>query len=87
MRFNFAENVSYVSQNKKKKEMKMFEDKEEVKKAMMDLKLFGLDGFESPDDDILESSIEMAENQIQVRISLFKNLRLIINKTHKFPNL
>jgi len=45
--------------------MKMFEDKEEVKKAM-DLKLFGLDGFESPDDDILESSIEMAENQIQI---------------------
>ena len=64
--------------------MKMFEDKEEVKKAMMDLKLFGLDGFESPDDDILESSIEMAENQIQVRISLqeFK----IDNKHNKHIN-
>ena len=50
--------------------MKMFEDKEEVKKAMMDLKLFGLEGFESPDDDILESSMDVAENQVQVRISL-----------------
>ena len=44
----------------------MFEDKEEVKKAMMDLKLFGLGDFESPDEDILESTFEGAENQIQV---------------------
>ena len=58
-----------MSQNKNQ-EMKMFEDKEEVKKAMMDLKLFGLEGFESPDDDILESSMDVAENQVQVRNSL-----------------
>lgn len=45
----------------------MFDDKEEVKKAMMDLKLFGLGDFESPDEDILESTIEGAENQIQVK--------------------
>lgn len=44
----------------------MFDDKEEVKKAMMDLKLFGLGDFESPDEDILESTIEGAENQIQI---------------------
>ena len=45
----------------------MFEDKEEVKKAMMDLKFFGLGDFENPDEDILESTIEgAAENQIQV---------------------
>ena len=44
----------------------MFEDKEEVKKAMMDLKLFGLGDFESPEEDILESTFEGAENQIQV---------------------
>lgn len=47
----------------------MFEDKEEVKKAMMDLKLFGLGDFERPDEDILESTIEGAENQIQVKNS------------------
>jgi len=44
----------------------MFEDKEEVKKAMMDLKLFGLGDFESPEEDILESTFEGAENQIQI---------------------
>ena len=32
----------------------------------MDLKLFGLGDFESPEEDILESTFEGAENQIQV---------------------
>ena len=54
-----------MSQNKNQ-EMKMFEDKEEVKKAMMDLKFLGLGDFESPEEDILESTFEGAENQIQV---------------------